>query len=261
MKQKILLSFVLVFCMAFIPKDGYRQVENKSFGVGEYFEYRVHYGLFNAAEARVMVSPQVQLVNGRPCYKVDIQGKTVGAFDWITRIRDNWQSWIDTVAIVPQKSYRNIQEDTYRKEETVLYDHSKDDAIVNDEAGQKIYDIPNNAQDAISGYYFLRTIDFDKTNVGDIVQVPTFFDKQIYQMKVKYRGREVVKTKFGKINAIKLNPVMPENQLFKGDNSIRIWVSDDVNKVPVRVEVDLWVGSMIMEVKKYGGLRQDFKWL
>lgn len=244
-----------------MPRDVYRQIDNTSFGPGECFEYRVHYGLFNAAEAKVSVSQQIHTVNGRPCYKVDITGKTVGAFDWITKIRDNWQSWIDTVSIIPQKSYRNIQEESYRKEETVLYNHAKDDAIVNDENGQKNYDIPNNAQDVISGYYFLRTIDFSKFNDGDVVQVPTFFDKEVYQMKIKYRGREVIKTKFGKMKAIRLNPVMPNNSLFKGDNSIRIWVSDDANKVPIRVEVDLWVGSMIMEVKKYSGLRQEFKWL
>ena len=266
MKLSSLKYFFLIPLLSFIPRDGYRQIENTSFGPGEFFEYKVHYGLFNAAEARVSVSPQIQTVNGRPCYKVEIAGKTVGAFDWVSRIRDNWQSWIDTSAIVPQKSYRNIQEDKYRKEETVIYNHAKDErnaarATVTDENGQKNYDIPNNAQDVISGYYFLRTIDFNKYSSGDVINIPAFFDREIYSMKIRYRGRETVKTKFGTIAAIKLNPVLStNNQLFKGDNSIRIWVSDDANKVPVRVEVDLWVGSMVMEMRKYGGLRQDFKW-
>lgn len=259
MPKYVALSVVCLFAFTF--KTDYRSVENTSFGAGETLEYRVHYGLLNAAEATVAVSPQLQNINGRPCYKVEIKGRTVGAFDWATKIRDRWQSWIDTSAIVPQKSYRNIQEDTYTKEETVTYDHAKNDATVHDENGQKTFNIPNNAQDIISGYYFLRTINFDKSNIGDIVQVPTFFDKAIYQMKIRYGGKSVIKTKFGKLNVIKLNPVMPDNKLFKGDNSVRIWVSDDINRVPVKVEVDLWVGSMVMEVKKYNGLKQEFKWL
>lgn len=53
---------------------------------------------------------------------------------------------------------------------------------------------------------------------------------------------------------------MPDNQLFKGENSIRIWVSDDANKVPIKVEVDLWVGSLVMEVRSFRGARNNFNW-
>ncbi len=70
-----------------------------------------------------------------------------------------------------------------------------------------------------------------------------------------------IKTKFGKIRVIKLNPVMPNNKLFKGDDSVRIWVSDDDNKVPVKVEVDLWIGALEMDLKSFKGLRNDFKWM
>jgi hypothetical protein len=262
MKRVSLLMVFFYMASAFVPKDDtYRKTPNNSFAAGEYFEYKVHYGLFNAAEAIVSVNPQTTQVNGRACYKVNVQAKTLGPFDWIAKIKDNWQSWIDTSAIVPQKFYRNIQEDSYRKEETVVFDHLKNSALVNDENGVKSYSTLNNAQDAISGYYFLRTIDYSKYSPGDIVQIPTFFDKESYATKIRYRGREVIRTKLGRIKAIKLNPVLPENKLFKDDNSIRIWVSDDANRVPIRIEVDLWVGSMIMEMRKYNGVKQEFSWL
>ncbi len=262
MRRILILILFVGMATAFVSQDEtYRRVPNTSFVAGENFEYKVHYGLFNAAEAMVSVSPQVMQVNGRPCYKVSVQGRTLGAFDWLAKIKDNWQSWIDTSAIVPQKFYRNIQEDSYHKEETVVYDHVKNSALVNDENGAKTYNTLNNAQDAISGYYFLRTIDYNKYNPGDVIQIPTFFDKESYTTKIRYRGREVIKTKLGRIKAIKINPILPENQLFKGENSIRIWVSDDSNKVPIKIEVDLWVGSMVMEMRKYSGVRQDFNWL
>jgi hypothetical protein len=113
----------------------------------------------------------------------------------------------------------------------------------------------------ISGYYFLRTLNFDNIKIGEVVEVPTFFSGEVYPMRVKYGGKGVVKTRFGKINVIKLNPILPENKLFKGENSIRIWVSDDENKVPVKVEVDLWIGAIEMDLQTYKGLRQPFKWL
>ncbi len=262
MKKVLTLTLFIVVATGFVAKDeDYRKISNNSFVAGENFEYKVNYGLFSAAEASVSVSPQVTNINGRPCYKISVHGKTLGAFDWLANIKDNWQTWIDTSAIVPQKFYRNIQENKYRKEEVVVYDHSKNSALVNDENGAKTYNTLNNAQDAISGYYFLRTIDYSKYNPGDVIQIPTFFDKESYTTKIRYRGRETIKTRLGKIKVIKINPILPENQLFKGENSIRIWVSDDINKVPVRIEVDLWVGSMVMEMRRYSGVRQEFNWL
>jgi len=231
-----------------------------NFGVGEHLEYRVRYGIFSAAEAVVDVAPQIQYVNGRPCYKINILGTTLGAFSWFAKVRDEWQSWTDTSAIVSQKFYRNIQENNYRKVETTLFNHGSDDALVTDEEGTKKYDVPNHVQDAISGYFYLRTLDFSKLALNEAVEVPTFFENKVYKLKAKYRGRDVVRTKYGKINALRITPIMPNNQLFKGENSIRIWISDDANKVPIKVEVDLWVGSMVMEVSNYRGARNSFRW-
>ena len=260
MLGRFLFVFLLIFGTAFQAKDSYRRVVNNSFDAGEYFEYRVRYGLFSAADATVEVSPQVQYVNNRPCYQVNVVGKTLGAFSWFAKIRDQWTSWIDTSAIVSQKFYRNIRENDYKKNETIVFDHAQDNAVVIDENGHKTYDVPNNVQDVISGYFFLRTIDFNKVAVGELIDVPAFFENATYPMRIRYRGKDVVRTKFGKINVLRLNPILPDNQLFKEDESIRIWVSDDFNKVPIKVEVDLAVGSIVMEVKSYRNIRQEFKW-
>lgn len=257
---RFVLVIFLFLTTAFAAKDPYRRVVNHSFDSGEYFEYRVHYGLFNAADATVEIAPQVQTVNGRSCYVVNVVGKTLGAFGWFAKIRNQWTSWIDTSAIVSQRFYRNVRENDYRKTETIVFDHLGDDASVTDENGTKQYKVPNNIQDAISSYFFLRTVDYSKLNIDDVVSVPTFFENAVYPLKVRYRGKEVIKTRYGKLTALKLNPIIPDNQLFKGENSIRIWMSDDVNKVPVKVEVDLWVGSLVMEVRNYRNIRQDFKW-
>jgi hypothetical protein len=256
-------SFLALLIFTFMPShthDAYRRVSQTSFGTGEHLEYRVHYGMFNAAEASVDVSPQVQYINGRPCYKINVVGTTLGAFSWFAKIRDQWQSWLDTSAIVTQKFYRNIKENDYKKIETTLFDHTANTATVTDENGTKTYTVANNIQDAISGYFFLRTVEFDKLKAGDLIEMPTFFENKVYKMKVKYRGKDSIKTKFGKIKTLRMTPVMPDNQLFKGENSIRIWVSDDANRVPVKVEVDLWVGALVMELRTYQGARNAVSW-
>ncbi len=259
-KLLIGLGFVAVLGTGFSFVNAYRRVVNNSFGPGEHLEYRVHYGFLNAAEATVDVSPTLYKVNERPCYRVNVDGRTVGAFDLVTRIRDTWRSYIDTSAILPQKFYTNLQENDYRKEENITFNHATNTVKAEERTERDVFHVPDNVHDLISGYYFLRTIDFTHIPNGQVLEVPAFYDDTVYNMKVRYRGRQVLKTKQGKINVIRLHPVLPSNKLFKEEESIRIFVSDDVNKIPVKVEVDLWVGSMVMDLRQNSGLKQDLKY-
>lgn len=259
-KLLIGISIASVLSTAFMSLNTYRRVPNNSFGPGEHIEYRVHYGFLNAAEAIIDVSPALYKVNERPCYRVNVDGRTVGAFDLVTRIRDTWRSYIDTSAILPQRFYTNLRENDYRKEENVTFNHETNTVRAEERTEHDVFTVPDNVHDLISGYYFLRTIDFDKISTGQVIEVPAFYDDTVYNMKVRYRGKDVVKTKHGKINVIKLNPVLPPgNKMFKEEESIRIFVSDDTNKVPIKVEVDLWIGSMAMDIKQNSGLKQPLR--
>lgn len=257
--KKLLIGISILTCISvgFISLNSYRRVVNNSFGPGEHIEFRVHYGFINAAEAIVDVSPALYKVNDRPCYRVNVDARTTGAFDLVNRIRDTWRSYIDTSAILPQKFYTSLQENKYRKEENITFNHATNTVKAEERTGKDLYKVPDNVHDLISGYYFLRTVDFSRVSNGQVIEVPAFYDDTVYNMKVRYRGKDVVKTKFGKLNVIKLNPVLPPgNALFKEEESIRIFVSDDVNKIPVKVEVDFWVGAMVMDLRKQSGLKQ-----
>jgi hypothetical protein len=253
------LGIVAVLTLGFTTLEAYRRVPNASFGPGEHLEYRVHYGFVNAAEANVDVAPTIYKVNERPCYRINVEGRTVGAFSIVKRIRDTWRTYLDTAAILPQKFYVNQQEGDYRKEENITFNHEANTAKAEERSERELFKVPDNVHDVISGYYFLRTIDFNKLTVGQMITLPTFYDDSVYQTKIRYQGRDVIKTKFGKLNVLRLNPIMPNTGFFKGEEPIKIWVSDDANKVPVKVEVELAVGSLDMDLKRYGGLKQSLK--
>src|SRR5688572_25972815 len=74
--------------------DPQRRIDNDSFTTGEKLHYKVHYGFINAAESVIDIDNQVHTINGRPCYKVNVFGKTVGSFDFFLRIRDTWRSYV-----------------------------------------------------------------------------------------------------------------------------------------------------------------------
>ncbi|HEY1053611.1 MAG TPA: DUF3108 domain-containing protein, partial [Emticicia sp.] len=159
-----------------------------------------------------------------------------------------------------QKFLMSLQENNYKKDQVILFDHAANSAMREQNNEKKAFDLPNNIHDVVSGYYFLRTLDFSKMKVGESVAAPMFFDDQIYQMKVKFNGRGVVKTRFGKIDVLKLTPILPQNEMFKGEDAIRIWVSDDRNRVPIRIELEFPIGSASMEIKGYKHTRYNFEW-
>jgi hypothetical protein len=238
--------------------EDYRIIENHSFEAGEHLEYRVHYGFINAAEAVVHIDNRIQKINNRPCYNVKVTGRTTGAFDLVSKVRDTWQSYIDTLAIVPQQFYTNKREGSYKNVERLVFDHANNQVQriqLDDNSKTQNYNVPNNVQDVISGYYYLRTLDFDKIKPGQIITIKAFFEGDLYDMRMKYAGREQIKTKFGTCKVLKINPILPKNSFFEDENSIRIWVSDDTNKVPLKVEVELKIGHLAMELKKYSGLK------
>jgi len=254
---------VILFLFGFVIRDQtYRVMENRSFKPGESLEYRVHYGFINAGEAIIKINPKLYKVNNRVCYKIDIFGRTTGTFDLMLRIRDNWGTYMDTTSLVPQKFYRLIEEGRYRKNEVITFKHFVDSAevkVLNKETKQykpgKCHKVPDNVQDMVSGYYFLRTVNYNKLKINDIISIPAFFEDTVYNLNVKYLGREMLDTKFGEFKTIKLSPVMPENDLFDGENSIRVWLSDDLNKIPLKIQADMFVGAVEIDIKKYEGLK------
>ena len=236
-----------------------RVIIQNSFGLGEHLEYKVRYGFISAAEAVVSIDPNIQYINKRPCFKVEVVGKTVGAFDFISRVRDTWKTHIDTSSILPQQFYEKKQEKDYRKEEIVNFDHNNNTVtyseISDPTAEKKQLKVPNNVQDLISSYFYIRTLDFNTMKIGEVVGAKVYYDDEIMDMKMQYKGREKVDTKFGQVSCFRISPVVPNNRFFSGKDPIKIWVSDDENHVPLKVEVSLAIGSLVMDLKRYSGLR------
>jgi hypothetical protein len=162
---------------------------------------------------------------------------------------------------MPQKFFRNIEENNYRRRETVDFDHFKDIAQVERHGKDKnkvkhgTYKVPDNVQDIVSGFYYLRTINYDQRRIGEVIRLQGFFDEEVFSMDIIYKGRETVSTKAGTIRAIKLVPRLPSNKLFKGENAISVYLSDDRNKIPVLIQAEMFVGAVKVDMYKYQGLK------
>lgn len=268
--MKLLVKgFFLVLMLASFSgekRKDFIPVKNISFGAGEVLDYKVNFGFFTVGKASTVVEKRIFTMNSRPCYKVDAYGETLGLVSWITKVNDQWGAYIDTSALITHVSYRKIKEGNYRKDEIITYDHDKLQAHVkvrDKKTGiygePKVYTTPNNVRDMVGGFLFLRVIDFSKYKRGDTLAISGFFEDTPYNLKIIYDGKEKVDTRIGIIPCHRLIPVMPDNKIFDGENSITCWISDDLNRVPVKIQAKMFIGSTRVELVSFKGLRNQLR--
>ena len=93
---------------------------------------------------------------------------------------------------------------------------------------------------------------------GQSFPVNIYLDQEIYDLKFKYIGKETIKTDLGKIECYKLRPQLVVDRVFKDEDDMTIWVSADANKIPVRIQANIYVGSVKVDITSTKGLKNPF---
>jgi Protein of unknown function (DUF3108) len=268
MKRFFSAAILIVALSAFLPDNQkYTPIaKNVSFGKGEQLDYKVNFLGFTVGKAVTKIDQKVHSIHSRPCYKVDAWGETSDWISWVTRVKDNWGGYLDTTDLTPHVGYRKIREGRYKKDELTVYDHNKNKAevkVMNHDTGiygtPEFYDIPKDGKDLVSGFMYLRVIDFAKVKKGDTVHISGFYEDTAYDLRIMHKGIENIHTKVGKIPCYKLVPIMPDNKLFDGENSITVWLSQDENKIPVKIQAKMFIGHTGLELTSFRGLKYQIK--
>ena len=235
--------------------------QNSSFKDGEWFKFKMSYsGFLKAGNATLSVKETS--LGDQPVYHVVGKGWTTGMIKWFFKVNDRYESYFDRDTYLPYKFVRNIYEGGYTKNLTIDFDQENHKAHVNDKKHgvQSVFDTKPNIQDMVSTFYYLRNnLDTEVLEPGDEVMVDIFFDEENYGFKLKYLGKDRIDTDFGQIDALKFRPYVMAGRVFKEEESLTLWVSNDKNKVPLRIKADLAVGSLRADLEAFKGLKYPFK--
>ncbi len=226
-----------------------RTIKHSAFEVGERLVFDVGYSFITAGEA-VMSVPKLDTVYGRPSYHVLFTVNSTPTFSWIYKVEDRYETFLDTQGIFPWRFIQKVREGSYRRESDAWFDQVKNVAYAND----KQYPIPPYVHDAVSAFYFVRTIDYTQSRVGEKIYLQNFFKDTTYTLAVKFLGRQRIEVEAGTFNCIIVEPLMKEGGLFKSEGRIIIWMTDDDRKVPVKVSTKVVVGSIEAELREYTGI-------
>ncbi len=260
MKRLTALFLALILVAFRSNAQPFRIVENNSFLKGEKLTFRIHYGWIDAGEATMEVVNKEFYHDGRKVHHIIGKGYTTGSFDYFFKVRDTYETYLDEQSLIPWVFERNVDEGGYYIRHKQLFNHRAKKVIVTDYVNKsvKTFDVPFNIQDLVSAYYYARCLNYDTIKVGDTISVTTFFDSEIFPLKVKFAGRETIHTAFGKIPCLKFHPMLQTGRVFTEQEDMSVWFSDDGNHIPVRVEAQIVVGSVKADLKQYEGLKYPF---
>jgi hypothetical protein len=252
--KKIILLLILFVTVSFDSR------KEDSYDVGEWFKFRIHYGFVNAGYATLEVKDAT--INNKKSFHVVGKGYTTGMSRFFFKVDDLYESYIDRETGNPHQFVRKINEGGYTKNQEAFFNHSANKVVVKDykHNTEKASSIPKNTQDILSSFYYLRNHpNIDKLKVGESIAIDMFFDGETTKFKLKLIGREIINTKFGDVQTMIFRPLVKSGRVFKEEESLTVWISDDNNKLPVRIKADLAVGSIKADIDSYKGLKNPFK--
>lgn len=235
--------------------------KESAFKPGEWLKFRIHYGWINASYATLQVKNSK--VANKSVYHVVGKGRTTGLARAFFKVDDRYESYFDKEDYKPYKFVRKIDEGGYTKDVEINFDYENEEAVLNDKKNKKKYNftIRDSIQDLISAFYYVRnTYEFDDLVEGEAIKLNMLYDDDgVFQFRLKYLGKEILKTKFGKVECLKFRPYVQAGRVFKEQESLSLWVSNDMNKIPIRIKADIAVGSIKADLDGYNGLKNQFK--
>lgn len=253
--QKIKFT-ILTF---FITVAVISQSEPKAFKKGEWLRYRISYSNFlNAGNATLSIRETKN--KGKEAFHIVGKGKTTGVISWFFKVKDNYESYFYKESLLPYRFIRKINEGGYTKDKELLFDQEANSVLVKDKKKkrEKTLSLNTDVQDMVSTLYYLRNKDLSNIKVNDEVALTMFFDEEHYKFKLKFLGKETIKTKFGKIASLKFRPIVQSGRVFKEKESLTVWVTADKNRIPLRIKASLAVGSLRADLDAYRGLANPF---
>ncbi len=234
------------------------EAQNKAypFKPGEKLIYNMKFGWFNVGEAVVWLDPELYYPekSGKPHYRIQFEARTASWFRVFSKLSFCMESLIEADELRPYRSDRDLEA---RNQIDIRHDYfSYADSItikayIEDIDTWRYHKFPKGEvpiRDAMSTFMWLRSR--SRSQFHRKIEVRTFFTNDLYEF-VMLPG-ETTTHKFGgrKVRALEFDLIFPEGEYFDKGKTGRVIMSDDDSRFPLRLEIDMTVGSFIFDLDK-----------
>jgi hypothetical protein len=262
---------ILIFCSIFLMgQSNQSDCRNKTnvFTYGEQAEYTIYYnwGAMWVSAGSVTFRVDSTAVNSKPFYKISGVGQSFKKYDWLYKVRDNYEVIAEVAPFRPIRFKRDVKEGSNEIYEDYVFNHKTGKVITlrkpdkKSELEKDTVDFSKCAFDVLSMIYHARNLDYSKLKVNDVIPITVFLDNEEHSSYIRFLGREELEVKgMGVFKTIKFKPLLIEGTIFNAGEDMTVWVTDDADRVPLLIDTPILVGSIKARIKSIEGRNIQLK--
>lgn len=218
--------------------------EHSAIRVGEELKFEIRWGVVRAGTATMEITDLTDF-EGHPCYHVNASAESNSVFDKIYPVRDTFESLMDVKDLRSWAFKKHLREGKFRRDQVVRKDHAAGKAYYHD---GEVSELVPGSYDVLSAFYFVRTLSL---NPDEEFYLDSHSDHKNYPIKVNVLGREQIEVPAGKFPCVIVEPTLREGAFFKNEGSLRIWLTDDEQRMPVQMKSRIPVGAITVVLYEY----------
>lgn len=220
-------------------------VSTHPFQIGERLTYEVSW--MNIAAATAVM--EIATIEGA---KERVFAKLVGTAQSrpiLTRffpVDNRVESEIDFAELIPE--HMTFRRREGKKKEDIEYVFHQQEGTVTAVRGgiTESLPIPAGTQDIISCLYYTRSI--LPLKPGASLTMNVYHDKKNRPVEVRVEDVETIKGRWGTVETARLLVIMPFHGLFMNQGNIRVWLTTDHRRTPLRMKAKVILGSIVADL-------------
>jgi hypothetical protein len=263
------LGFLVLLTTLFTLTPGTGRAEPTGppppFQPGERLVYELKWEFIKAGEASLSVMP-IETVDGTAAFHFVMTARSVPFIDVFYKVRDRIDAYAN-LGLDHSVFYKKKQrEGKTRRDIVVLFDWKKNEAryIKSGKPRDPIELMPG-AFDPLSALYYVRTI---PPRPDTFIERPVTDGKRNVMGRATFVKKERIKVNGSEYDAFLIEPELKHIRgVFEKSEgaSIRVWISADHRRIPLRVKSKVAVGSFLADLISAEGLapppeRGDATW-
>jgi len=226
--------------------------KNLNFQAGEKLTYKVSYNWgfiwVDAGEADFVVD--TTRYYSQQVYYFKSRGVSHPSYDWIYRVRDYYETYVDFRTLKPLYYKQSTSEGNFKANIQYIFDYNRNRAFLFTDNSKRPYRRDTLALktctfDLLTAVYFCRTIDYSALKPNEKIPINVFVDNELFRLTLKYIGKETITTRDNrKYRCLHLQPQLVKGTIFNEEEAMDLWVTDDAARIPIIVQAKILVGSV-----------------
>ena len=221
------------------------------FSPGETLTYDLSWQVFSAGQ--VVASLSRFREGSKDSYEAKATAQSRGFVSLLYNLQDEFHSFFNPETLCSESISKRINEGRRHKNTRIVFDSARKLAVLDEQdlavkgapAKHVESEIPACVQDVVSAFYFVRR---QPLRVGQEIRLPINDGSKTADVRMEVQALETIRTPLGARSAFRVEPTVFAS-LLKRKGRMQIWLSDDPERLPLRIRATISVGTITADLR------------